>query len=111
MVFDLEAALKGMGDDKSLLQETLGDFIEFYGDAGAKLRTALDEGRYDNVEIMAHTLKGLGGTFAAPALRASALTLEKAMHAGELDDASQKVADLEAAVDAMVADIRVVLNG
>jgi HPt (histidine-containing phosphotransfer) domain-containing protein len=111
MVFDLEAALKSMGDDKSLLWETLGDFIEFYGDSGEKLRSALDENRYDDVEILAHTLKGLGGTFAAPSLRASALTLEKAMRAGEVDDASQKVANLEAAVDAMVADIRVVLNG
>jgi HPt (histidine-containing phosphotransfer) domain-containing protein len=111
MVFDPEAALEGMGDDKSLLWETLGDFVEFYGDSGEKIRRALDENRYDDIEIMAHTLKGLGGTFAAPALKASALTLEKAIRAGELDDANQKVASLEAAVDDMVADIRVVLNG
>ena len=110
MVFDLEAALSGMGNDKSLLWETLGDFIEFYGDSGEKLRSALDEKRYEEAEILAHTLKGLGGTFAAPTLRERALMLERAVHQRELDETAQKVADLEEAVSDMVADIKIVLK-
>jgi len=105
MVFDSEVALQGMGGDESLLRETLQDFINYYGDAGEKIRSSVAENSHYDAEILAHTIKGLGGTFAAPRLRDSALALEQALHAGELEGLDQKVDDFDQAVETMVADI------
>ncbi len=96
-----------MGNDSALLYETLQDFIDFYGDAGKKIRLALDEKRYADAEILSHTLKGLGGTFAAQKLRDTALSLEKAIHAGELQGLDKKAEQLDMAVREMVAAIKV----
>ena len=105
MVFDFNVALKGMGGDESLLRETLQDFIDYYGDAGAKIRSSVAENAHYDAEILAHTIKGLGGTFAAPRLRDSALALERALHAGELEGLDQKVNDFDQTVETMVSDI------
>lgn len=110
MSFDLETALKGMGNDRSLLYETLQDFIDFYGDAAEKIRTALDEERYADAEILSHTLKGLGGTFAADELSNSGRSLENAIRRRELDGLGEKVNALELAVYRMVTEIRKLLS-
>ncbi len=110
MIFDVEKALSGMGGDLSLLHETLQDFVDFYGDAGEKIRAAVDEERYTDAEILAHTLKGLGGTFAAMRLRDAALTVELAARNRELGGLEQKVSDLGRAIDEMVSDIATVLK-
>lgn len=110
MVFDLEVALRGMGNDRSLLNETLRDFIDYYGDAGERIRTAVAANQHHDAEILAHTIKGLGGTFAAESLRDRALTLEQALHNGELDGLDQKVADFDQAVSDMVSEITSVLK-
>jgi len=105
MVFDPKVALQGMGNDRALLHETLQDFIDYYGDAGEKIRTAVAEGHHHDAEILAHTIKGLGGTFSAQYLRDSALALERALHAGELEGLDHKVNDLDRAIAEMVADV------
>jgi HPt (histidine-containing phosphotransfer) domain-containing protein len=110
MVFDYETALKGLGHDESLLRETLQDFIDFYGNAGEKIHAALDEDRHADAGILAHTLKGLGGTFAADELADRARDLELSIRAGEVEGLDQKAADLDQAIAGMVADIRVVLT-
>jgi len=105
MVFDSKIALQGMGSDESLLRETLQDFIDYYADAGEKIRSSVAEHHHHDAEILAHTIKGLGGTFAAPRLRDSALALERALHAGELEGLDQKVNDFDQTVEMMVTDI------
>lgn len=105
MVFDFEAALRGMEDDRALLRETLQDFIDYYGDAGGRIRTAIAENHHQDAEILAHTLKGLGGTFAADELREAAYALERSLHTQELNGLDQKLNDLEKTIDAMVSDI------
>ena len=110
MVFDLETALKGLGNDKVLLYEALQDFVGFYGDAGAKVRDALHEERYTDVELLTHTLKGLGGTFASEALKNCALSLEQAVRAREVEEMTQKAVALDAVIGEMVADIKKVLS-
>ncbi|MDX8404413.1 MAG: Hpt domain-containing protein [Mariprofundaceae bacterium] len=109
MIFDLETALKGMGNDRSLLYETLQDFIDFYGDAGEKIRIALNEERYADAEILSHTLKGLGGTFAAQNLKDSGSSLEKAIRDRELSGLDTKVDALDMAIHGMVREIRQLL--
>jgi len=110
MVFDSEAALQGMGDDESLLRETLQDFIYYYSDAGEKIRSSVAENAHHDAEILAHTIKGLGGTFAAPDLRDRALTLEQALHAGELEGLDQKVDDFDQAMGEMISGITIFLR-
>ena len=110
MVFDFEVALRGMGDDRTLLHETLQDFVDYYGDAGEKIRAAIAESRHHDAEILAHTLKGLGGTFAAKELSSSALALERSLHANELDGLEQMVSDLNRIIGLMIADITSVLK-
>ncbi|MES0372175.1 MAG: Hpt domain-containing protein [Mariprofundaceae bacterium] len=110
MSFDLETALKGMGNDESLLYETLQDFIDYYGDAGEKIRIALNEERYADAEILSHTLKGLGGTFASQALSDSGRSLENAIRKRDLDGLDEKVNLLDKDIHEMVAEIRQLLT-
>ena len=110
MVFDFNVALKGMGGDESLLRETLQDFIDYYADAGAKIRSSVAENHHQDAEILAHTIKGLGSTFAAPHLRDSALTLERALHEREEEGLEQKMTDLEQAIADMLTEINNVLK-
>lgn len=110
MVFDHEEALKGLGGDQQLLLETLQDFIDFYGNSGEKIRVALAEERFDDAEILAHTLKGLGGTFAASTLRDAALSLEQSVRVREVEMLEQKAAELDHAISDMVVYITKLLH-
>jgi len=101
-VIDFEKALSGMGGDRSLLNETLQDFIDFYTDAGDKIGIAIGEQRYHDAEIVAHNLKGLGAIFAAKELRSSAAAMEKALQHEALDQLDELLAELKAVIDQMV---------
>lgn len=109
-MIDFEKALSGMGGDSSLLNETLQDFIDFYADAGERIETAVSEQHYHDAEIIAHTLKGLGATFAAEELNRTAASMEKVLQHETPDQLDEQLTDLKAVIDRMVATIQEYLS-
>jgi len=109
-VIDIEKALTGMGGDKGLLAETLQDFVDLYADAGGRIEAAISEARYHDAEIIAHTLKGLGATFAAAELNRSAAAMEQALRHEDLDRLDELLTELKAAIDQMLTTIGKFLN-
>lgn len=105
-MINFEKALSGMGGDQLLLNETLQDFIDFYADAGERIGTAVSEQRYHDAGIVAHTLKGLGATFAAEELNHAASSMEKALQHEMPEQLDEQLRDLKEAIDRMVAEIR-----
>jgi HPt (histidine-containing phosphotransfer) domain-containing protein len=105
-VIDFEKALSGMGGDSSLLNETLQDFIDFYSDAGERIETAVSEQRYHDAGILAHTLKGLGATFAAEELNHAATSMEQVLQHEAPDQLDELLTDLKAAIDRMIVEIQ-----
>jgi len=109
-VIDFEKALSAMSGDRSLLNETLQDFVDYYADAGDKIGMAISERRYHDAEIVSHTLKGLGATFAAAELNRSAEAMETSLRDRAVDRLNDQLADLKEAIDRMVATIQQFLN-
>lgn len=105
-MIDFEKALSGMGGDSSLLNETLQDFIDFYSDAGERIETAVSEQRYHDAGILAHTLKGLGATFAAEELNHAATSMEQVLQHEAPDQLDELLTDLKAAIDRMIVEIQ-----
>ena len=105
-MIDFEKALSGMGGDSSLLNETLQDFIDFYADAGERIETAVSEQRYHDAGILAHTLKGLGATFAAEELKRTATSMEQVLQHEAPDQLDEPLTDIKAAIDRMIVEIQ-----
>ena len=57
----------------------MGDFGTYYGDAGAKIRTYLLDGEWEEAERLAHNLRGVAGSFGATDLQEAAKVLELAL--------------------------------
>jgi HPt (histidine-containing phosphotransfer) domain-containing protein len=108
-VIDFGKALSGMGGDRSLLNETLQDFIDFYADSGERIETAVSEQRYHDAGIVTHNLKGLGATFAAEELNHAALSMEKALQHEVPDQLDEQLRDLKEVIDRMITEIQVFL--
>ncbi|NMF91272.1 PAS domain-containing hybrid sensor histidine kinase/response regulator [Aromatoleum petrolei] len=97
---ELDEALARIGGDVALYRELAALFIEQYRDASAQLQQHLEEGKLEQLGLMAHTLKGVAASLGLRPLRAHAVRLEKMIRAGETDrlhDAVHQLADTLAA--------------
>lgn len=90
--FDLSGALKMTGGNKKLLRKVLGDFQEKYHHFLGECLDLAAEGRWEEVERKAHTLKGNSAMLGFSALSGAAAELEAA--------ARQPSADREALIQA-----------
>jgi len=102
-VADLDKALKTMDDNRELFDEIVRLFLE---DAPPHMQTIKDgmaRGDAKAVRHSAHTLKGMSGIFAAERTMQAAERVEKI--AGQ-DGCGEAVADLEIALDELLAAIR-----
>jgi len=85
---DAKKALAHLGGDAVLLRRLLADFPRSHADDAARVRMLLARGGREAALRIAHTDKGLAGTFAAARLQAAASGLEAALRAGTPADAS-----------------------
>ena len=72
-------AIKNHNDNVKLMLKLMGDFGTYYGDAGAKIRTYLLDGEWEEAERLAHNLRGVAGSFGATDLQEAAKVLELAL--------------------------------
>lgn len=96
---NLDAALRRMGGNVGLLRQVI-DF--FHADAPGlrvRLRQALEAGDASQLQITAHSLKGLVSNFDAERAVKAALRVEQLGQTSRLDDASAAIDDLERELD------------
>ena len=98
-------ALERLGGDEELLQELAGLFLEEYPALIDKLRAAIDAQDAHAIERAAHSLKGSVGNFGAERAHRAALDLEMIGRNGNVADARQSFAKLEAAMNDVQPEI------
>jgi signal transduction histidine kinase/PleD family two-component response regulator len=96
--FDRSAALSYVDGDMGLLREMAELFLADYSQQMAKIRAAIASGDSQALMRAAHSLKGVVGTFAAKATCEAALRLEMMGENGDLLEARDAYACLEAEI-------------
>jgi two-component system sensor histidine kinase/response regulator len=92
-VFDLEAALVGVGGDEQLLGEILGMFLDEVPRLLADARLAVEADDAQALSRLAHTLVGAAGHLSVPRVTASALRLDAMGKSEDLADADDAIRD------------------
>jgi PAS domain S-box-containing protein len=85
-LIDVPEVRRILGGDAALLRKVLLRFLDTGRHSEETLLKALAEGDLDTARRAAHTMKGVAGTLAAPALQAVAVALENALESGEEAD-------------------------
>ncbi len=99
---NLATALTRLAGNQQLLKILLADFVHDFADAVESIKRALNQGDLEQIRIMAHTIKGVGGNIGAENLAESARRLENAASTGELPD-SDLLDQFEKELDQAVA--------
>jgi protein-histidine pros-kinase len=96
--FDQAALDKQFGDDRELLHEVVGVFLEACPGWQAEIKAAIEAQDLPKLKIAAHTLKGAVSHFGAQPAYQAAHRLEQLAAAGTLEGAPALSAALEAAL-------------
>ena len=83
--FDIPAALVRTNGKPKLLRKMMLGFRDKYANAAADLRGHLSEGRDEEAQRLAHSLKGIAATLEVKDLAEAAAALEHAFRAGQKD--------------------------
>jgi len=76
-------AIRNHNGNVKLMLKLMGDFGEYYGDAGHRMRQAVSAGQLEDAERLAHNLHGVAGSFGAGHLKEASKSLEYALIAGD----------------------------
>jgi len=98
-IIDWDAALEQMGGSQGTLREMITPFIEETGELLSALREAIETQRMEEVQRLAHTIKGTAFCFAAEPTAAAALRLEMMGRNRNLIDADEACTSLEYEVE------------
>ncbi len=79
---DVEAGLRRVAGNRSLYLRLLHQFSEGQADAAQRITAALAEGRKDEAERIAHTVRGVAGNIGLAGLQEMATALEDALRHG-----------------------------
>jgi protein-histidine pros-kinase len=103
---NLDTLLAGFGGNGKLVQEVVDVFVEDAPAMISRLRDAA--GVRDSVKLAsaAHALKGAAGLFAEGRAYESARRLERLAKTGDLSAAGPALADVEADVSQLIAELR-----
>ena len=103
--FDIPQLLAMLGGKRDLAKRLLISFHDGYVTAEADLALYVAEENWDEARRLAHSLKGVAGTLAAPSLSMPAAELEEAIEAGKFDQAAAVVTVVRAALREAVAAV------
>ncbi|CAA7614100.1 putative Histidine kinase [Candidatus Terasakiella magnetica] len=93
--FDIPAALVRTNGKPKLLRKMMLGFRDKYAKAAPDLRGHLEEGRDEEAQRLAHSLKGIAATLEVKDLAEAAAALEHALRAGQKDGLAPLVAAVE----------------
>jgi HPt (histidine-containing phosphotransfer) domain-containing protein len=94
-IFDQEALLDRVDNDREFLAETVEMLEEDGPDLLGQIRSAIDAGDSESLSVAAHTYKGMVANFCADSTAEAALRLEMMGKHGDLAGASEAFAVLE----------------
>jgi HPt (histidine-containing phosphotransfer) domain-containing protein len=100
---DLAVALRWLGGDRQLLRELVGIFVDDGPKRLEALRDAMTAADVQQLEQIAHSLKGSAAILGAVRLQESALALEEAAQNGFADDNAHLVPELVHEVESVIA--------
>ena len=103
--FDDAELLERVDHDLEFLRETLQMLCDDGRSLMAEVRRAADRGDASAVGRAAHTLKGMVSNFCAADAQARAQAVEQLGKRGDLSAAPVAVAELEANVEALIAEL------
>lgn len=109
--FEMDRALERLAGNSQLYNTLLENFMNRYSVCSMDARKLFEEGRLEEVQRLAHTFKGLGGTIGHPDLAETSAALEKAAAgaiangpAGPADDVLENaLADFCNTIDEVIA--------
>ncbi|PYM72117.1 MAG: hypothetical protein DME03_18550 [Candidatus Rokuibacteriota bacterium] len=100
---DLAVALRWLGGDQALLRELVGIFVDDGPRRLEALREAMKAADVQQLEQVAHSLKGSAAILGAARLQESALALEEAAHDGRAENGVDLVADISREIERVLA--------
>lgn len=106
IVFDLPLALRVTGDDREILIEIIGVFLEDLPHMMGEMKKALERDDAGSLELHAHSLKGASANVGGQRVRALAFAIEKAGRAKQLEEAKGLFPALETEVERFGAHLR-----
>jgi HPt (histidine-containing phosphotransfer) domain-containing protein len=106
MIIDTTEVMDRCGDDRELLAELVGLFLDDVPGLMSDIRQAITEGRASALAHAAHTLKGAVGNFSAQPAFEAARCLEVAGRNGDLEDAPQMLIQLEVELERLEPALR-----
>jgi HPt (histidine-containing phosphotransfer) domain-containing protein len=109
--FDLSSAMETVMDSEAIFQKIADMLIENCPGHIEKIRKAIAANNSDMLEREAHSLKGAVGNFAAKDAYEAAYYLEKLGKNGEMAMAEKGLSDLERALDKLVSEMKIVIEG
>lgn len=102
---DKEKFLGYFNNEKELIAELISLFKQSYPDTFEKLKRAIAEKDFSNLELHAHTLKGMIVNFFSEELRQAAYNLEKMGHDHKLDKPQVHIDILEKGIVELVDEM------
>jgi HPt (histidine-containing phosphotransfer) domain-containing protein len=100
---DLAVAMRWLGGDRRLLSELVGIFVDDGPKRLQAMRAALTAADVQQIEHVAHNLKGSAAILGASRLQTAALALEDAAHDGHTEDGPDLVAQIAREMDRVIA--------
>jgi signal transduction histidine kinase/DNA-binding response OmpR family regulator/HPt (histidine-containing phosphotransfer) domain-containing protein len=104
--FDLAAALLRVNGKAALLHKLIVTFGQTYADVARDLRVYLGTGLLPDARRLAHSLKGVAGSLELATVQRIAAALEKALAAGDTEQARVFIVELEDAIAPAIAAAR-----
>ena len=102
---DVEGGLDQVFNKQALYRKLLRSYCESNGATAQKLDAALAAGDRNQLNRLAHTLKGTSGTLGMPAVYAAALALERADPAADPEQLAALLNELKIAEETVRASI------
>jgi HPt (histidine-containing phosphotransfer) domain-containing protein len=100
---DLAVAMRWLGGDRHLLSELVGIFVDDGPKRLQAIRAALTAADVQQIEHVAHNLKGSAAILGATRLQTAALALEDAAHDGHTEEGPDLVAQIAREMDRVIA--------
>ncbi len=106
MMVNQEELKTHFAGDEELILELVDVFNETYPDVLSSIKSAARDGDFKNLELHAHTLKGMIANFFASELKDAAFELEKMGREQKLGDSGPHIIKLESGLPALVGELK-----
>lgn len=105
-IINMDEALERIGGDKEFLYELLNEFAQQVDEKLPALHRAINEGDFDNIKLIAHSLRGAAGNLSINDMHHALSDIEALVLQQDID----KMAVILKEINGMQADLRLFLE-